>query len=224
MAVSSSYAFNMNRTEILTDAWRLVTGSTPSADELDRAATILGRKLKSLQDDGVIVTAVERTSATITSGTATYTTGADTVDVLEVVVRDTSGNDTPLQQISRREYMEIATKTTTGKPTQYYCERTTSTVQILLYPVPTSSSATLQYSRVRVLRDMDSGSVTPDLPQRWMDALVYMVAADLALMLGAPVQRITYLKGLAQEARGEASSDASEKGDVQFTVRAWRPF
>jgi len=225
MAISTSYAWNPSRDEIIRSALRLVGeipfGDEPTADQALGASDMLGGILKALRNSGVVLNTIERTTQTTTSGTASYTPAADTVDVnFPAYITPSSGSTTTqLVQMSRDEYMEISDKTTTGVPLRMYVEKG-STLTLTLWPVPDSTTTSFTYARERLLRDADSGTVTMDLPSRWVQYLEFELAHKLALHYNRSMERVGYLKKLALNERAEAQGADNEGGEVSF-VPSW---
>ena len=67
----------------------------------------------------------QRTQA-LTTSDGQYDMLTDVIDVLSVVVRR-SGTDFTMDRISRDTYLAIPTKTTTGRPTQFFLDRQINT-------------------------------------------------------------------------------------------------
>lgn len=133
---------------------------------------------------GVNLWTVDEQTQTLTSGTSNYSIPATTITILDAFIRTgTSPNATDiyLTPISRTEWATINNKATSGRPNQYWFDRLISPV-IYLWPVPDDSTTyELHYYRYRQIQDatLPSG-VTPEVPQRWLDATVAGLAARLA--------------------------------------------
>lgn len=219
MTTSANAAFDLSRDALIRMAYQLVgvleAGKDPDANQLAMASDLLNMGLKALQNDGIILRTLEQATTTLVPGTAQYTLASDTLDVDDRSFYVTSGTtDLQLVQISRGQYMELSNKATQGQPTQFYVEKGTS-VSFFLYPAPDGNWTSVTYPRVRLLRDMDSGSVTPDLPSKYIKYVAYMLAADLALHHGL-LPRYQLLKGTAEEEKVRATNDDTERGPVSF--------
>lgn len=229
MAISSSYTWAPTRDEILKTAFRLIGeiafGVEPSANQVLGATDMLQSILKALQNSGVLLHTIERDTNTTTSGTASYTADADTLDVLfPAYVTPSSGSGTSqLTQMQRDEYMTISDKTTTGVPTRMFIEKaSTQYLTMILYPVPDASTTSFTYHRVRLLRDADSGTVTMDLPSKWMKYLQYALAHELALHYNRALSKVQYLAAMAEKERDEAQGNEHAGGDITFVpARRW---
>tara|TARA_R100001086_G_scaffold228202_1_gene147611 strand:- start:250 stop:1152 length:903 start_codon:yes stop_codon:yes gene_type:complete len=156
-------------------------------------------------------------SETITgsSSSATTTVSADpsltdakaTVDVLEVVVRRSSA-DVGISRINRGDYLNLPTKTTQGRASQFYVDRLI-TPTITVWPVPENSTDQLIYYRVKRIQDADAGTNDADIPFRFLPCLTAGLAYYLAVKK-AP-DRIGMLKDLYEEEFQRAASEDGER-------------
>lgn len=223
MTTSANSSFDLSRDQIIRSAYQLVgvleAGKRPDANQLEMASDFLNMGLKALQNDGIILRTLEQSTTTLVAGQAQYTLAADTLDVDDRSFYVTSGTglartDLALKQISRGMYMELSLKAIQGQPTQFYVEKT-DTVSVYLYPTPDANWTSVTYPRVRLLRDMDTGAVTTDLPSKYLMYVTYMLAATLALHHGLlPRQQI--LMGQAQMEKQRCLNDDTERGPVAF--------
>ena len=226
MTTSSSYSFDLNRNAIIKTAARqagiIGPGVEPSANDLNTLSDLLNVEVKALQAEGVILSTIERVTATLTAGTATVSVAADTIDV------DGSGFVTPtgasagtsntiVFPMTRAEYMALSDPATQGVPTRFYLEKL-NTLTVYLYPVPDANTASFTYARVRLLKDMDTGSVTLDLPSRWLKSVISRLAHQAALTYQKPLDRVQYLKAESEQQMSMAMGQDAERGDAWFHV------
>jgi len=90
----------------------------------------------------------------------------------------------PLARISRDDYTNLPNKSfQSNRPLQYWFDRQVERPVMHLWPVPNSSAETSQVVLWRQRYIMDVGSMTEEIevPQRWYDAIVAMLAAKLAM-------------------------------------------
>jgi hypothetical protein len=187
------------------------------------ASDLLNVNLKALQNKGIILRALEQSTTTLVIGQAKYTLAADTLDIDANSVYVTSGTvDLRLTPISRGQYMELSLKAVQGQPTQFYVEKGTS-LSVYLYPVPDGSWTSVTFPRVRLLRDMDSGGVTEDLPSKYLKSVIYTLASDLALHHGL-LPRYQILRGTAESETEDAVMDDTERGPIRFVPHYGRNF
>lgn len=231
MTVSANASFDLSRDAIIRSAYQLCgvvpAGQQPDGNQIAMASDFLNMGLKALQSDGIILRTIERTTTTLTAGTAQYTCASDTLDVDDRTVYVTSGTGTAttdlrLEPISRGMYMELSLKAVQGQPTQIYVEKGAA-VSFFLYPTPDANWASVTYPRVRLLRDMDTGTVTPDLPSKYLKYVTYMLATDLALHHGLLPRHGVLAEQAAME-KERAVQDDTERGPVRFIATGGRRF
>jgi hypothetical protein len=153
----------------------------------------------------------QRTQA-VTSGTGNYTLNNDVIDVLSLVVRR-SGTDYALERISRDEYLSIPTKTTEGRPSQFFLDRQISP-ELKLWPVPDNSTDVVYYDALTRMDDADKLVDTMEVPFRLYPCL----AAGLAYYLSikrAP-NRVQLLKAVYEEEFERAM--AEDRDRASFNV------
>ena len=224
MTVSANSSFDLSADQIVTLAYQLVLGVevNVTANMLTFGRTSLNVVCKALQNEGVELRTRERYTQTLTAGTAVYSTPSDTIDVLSpgAFVSSSGGVDFPLETRSMADYMGLTIKTTQAQPTQLYVERgtTSGTVTLTLYPVPDSGWVSFTYPRVRMLRDWDTGTVTGDFPSRYIKALTYGVASEIAESSGLP-DKVKRTRIVFEAEKSKALNEDGEHGPVRFVVQ-----
>ena len=134
-------------------------------------------------------TIVQRTQA-LTADDVDYSLGTDVIDILSVVVRR-SGTDFNMSRISRDTYLSIPTKTTTGRPTQYFLDRQI-TPNLKIWPAPENSTDVIHYDALTRIQDADTMQNTLEVPFRFYPCLAAGLAYYIS-MKRAP-DRIQLLK------------------------------
>jgi hypothetical protein len=184
---------------------------------------------------------VEQGSINLVQGTVTYDLPADTVDLIEHVIRTFSGEtanqtDLNITRISVSTYSTIPNKLTQGRPIQVWVNRqsgqrsgsntaTPTYPQINVWPAPdqgTSSSPyyVFYYWRMRRVYDAGDGTNVVDIPFRFLNAMT----AGLSFMLAVkkpevdPV-RVQALKLMYDEAWELAAGEDREKAADRFVPR-----
>jgi len=155
---------------------------------------------------------IAQNTQAVTSGTGNYTLGANIIDILSVVVRR-SGTDFALTRMSRDDYLTIPTKTTTGRPNQFFLDRQVTPV-LKLWPVPDNSTDTIIYDALTRMDDADEYTNTLDVPFRLYPCL----AAGLAYYISikrAP-NRAQLLKAMYEEEFERAM--AEDRDRASFNV------
>jgi hypothetical protein len=98
--------------------------------------------------------------------------------------------------VSRDEFLNIPSKTTQGRPTQFFLDRQI-TPNLKIWPVPENSTDVIVYDALTRIQDADTSANTMEVPFRFYPCL----AAGLAYYISikrAP-QRIQMLKAIYEE-------------------------
>jgi hypothetical protein len=168
---------------------------------------------------------IEQGSIPLVQGTATYNLPADTVDLLEHVVRTGAGSsatqaDLTITRISVSTYATIPNKLSQSRPIQIYINRQAPVPNVTVWPIPDGAQTyTLVYWRLRRIQDAGSGVNTMDVPFRFIPCMVAGLAYYLALKLPDGINRLDTLKAQYDEAWDLASSEDREKAAVRFVPR-----
>lgn len=154
-------------------------------------------------------------TVSLVAGTATYTLPAQTIDIIEQQIRTTNSDgtttDTTVDRMSVSQYAQIPNKTTQGQPNQIFVKRGVTDTTVTLWPVP-SQFYTLVYWRLRRTQEAGGVTLTPDMPFRFVPALVSGVAYHLAVKK-AP-ERAPALKAVYDEAFELASEEDRDRASV----------
>jgi hypothetical protein len=229
MTASANTAFDLSRTGIVRLAYQtlqvVTAGEDPDIDQLAMGSDFLNVLIKELENEGIYLSKLERTTTTLVAGTAQYTPASNTLDIDQRTPYVTGdGIDVPVKMITRGEYMALPLKTTQGQPTQMYVEKG-QTLSFFLYPVPDSTWTSITYPRVLMLTDMDSAAVTSGLPSKYLATLYLGLAVKLAPAHGK-LSMLSALQPLYEQAKGKALNDDTEKGGLRFVpsygMRWWR--
>tara|TARA_R100000781_G_scaffold53629_1_gene35054 strand:- start:50 stop:637 length:588 start_codon:yes stop_codon:yes gene_type:complete len=163
---------------------------------------------------GLNLWTVKQATVSVSSGTASYTLlDATVVDLLEVVLRNSSGTDFTLTQMSRSEYLRIPNKTSTGQPSQYFFDRQV-TPTITLWSTP-DDSYTLVFYYVRRIEDADALVNTTDAPFRFLPCMAAGLAYYIAIKR-AP-DRIQILKAIYEEEFQRAAAEDASSTPLKLT-------
>jgi hypothetical protein len=167
----------------------------------------------------------EQGSIALVPGTATYDLPADTVDLLEHVIRTGAGNaatqaDLTITRISVSTYATIPNKLQQARPIQVWIERLQPAPRITVWPVPDNSQTyTFVYWRLRRIDDAGGGVNTMDVPFRFLPCMVAGLAYYLAMKVPGGSERLMVLKAQYDEAWQLASEEDREKAAIRFVPR-----
>ena len=138
MATSGSRDFDLDVAEIIEEAYERCGIEIRTGYDARSARRSLNLMFADWANRGVNLWTVQQGTLTLTSGTATYNSSnglaSPMADILEVALRR-SGTDFEIDRLSRGEYLNIPTKTTQGRPSQFYFNRQVSP-EVTLWPTP----------------------------------------------------------------------------------------
>ena len=225
MATSGTTAFNLDLTECVEEAFERCGAELRTGYDLKTARRSLNLLFASWANQGINLWTVEQGSITLVAGTATYNLPADTVDLLEHVIRTGAGvastqADLNITRISVSTYATIPNKLTQARPIQVYINRQAPIPNITVWPVPDSGTTyTFVYWRLRRIQDAGSGVNTMDVPFRFLPCMVAGLAYYLSMKLPGALDRMQVLKAQYDEAWEFASTEDREKAAVRFVPR-----
>jgi hypothetical protein len=225
MTVSGTTAFNMDLTEVVEEAFERVGAEMRTGYDLRTARRSLNLLFADWANRGVNMWTFEQGTIPLVAGTATYDLPADTVDLLEHVIRTGAGSastqaDLNITRISVSTYATIPNKLQQARPIQVWIERRQSAPRITVWPVPDNTTTyNFVYWRLRRIDDAGGGVNTMDVPFRFLNAMVAGLAYYLALKVPGGMDRVGLLKAQYDEAWELASSEDREKAAVRFVPR-----
>ncbi len=222
MATSGTYTFNLDTGEIIQEAYERCGLETKSGYDLKTARRSLNLLLTKWVNDGVnlFTLDLETTSMTKDQGYVTFNSTSH-LDVLDAAIRDNSDSsstsDIILERISMDEYLAIPSKLNTGKPVQYAVERnsqltssTSATHKVYLWPVPDQTYYQFLSWSIKYPQDVSATyTQNPDIPRRYLPALVSGLAVELAVKK-AP-DRLAVLKPLYDQDWEKAREEDRER-------------
>ena len=227
MTTSGTTAFNMDFTEIAEEAWERAGREMRSGYDLRTARRSMNLMTIEWQNRGINLWTVDEGTISLTTGTSEYNLPADTIDLLEQVIRTNAGNvatqqDLTITRISVSTYSSIPNKLTQGRPIQVYIERLRDNPKINVWPVPDSDDYTFAYWRLRRIEDAGSGVSTADMNFRFFPCLVAGLAYHIAMKVPELAERLPILKAEYEEQFRLASEEDRVKTPAKFVPRVAR--
>ena len=213
MATSGSRDFDIDVAEIIEEAYERCGLEVRTGYDTKTARRSLNLMFADWANRGLNLWTVTQATQALTSGTATYTFTTAYTDILEVVLRDSSGTDRDVSRISRSQYLSIPNKTTTGTPSQFFFNRST-TPTLTLWPTPDSSTDSLVYYYVNRIQDVDTLVNTADTPFRFLPCMVAGLAYYIA-MKKAP-DRVQLLKTVYEEEFQRAADEDEDRVSLKL--------
>jgi hypothetical protein len=146
-------------------------------------------------------------SLTLIASQAAYVVSPRALRVTDCRYR-LNGIDTPMRMMSRQEYYDQPNKTVSPSiPVNFYFDPKVSDGTIYLWPAPSATAVanyTVSYTYVKFLDIVDDTAQTVDLPQQWIEPIMWNGAKRL--MTQYPVNDPNLMQVvLSQAAEYEAS-------------------
>ena len=168
MTVSGSTDFELDVADYIEEAFERCGLEVRTGYDLKTAKRSLNLMFADWANRGLNQWTIEQRTITVTSNDGDYDLGTDVIDILSLVVRR-SGTDYALDRISRDEYLNIPTKTTQARPTQYFVDRQITPV-LKLWPLPDNNTDVIIYDALTRLDDADTYTNTLGVPFRFYPA------------------------------------------------------
>jgi len=227
MTTSGTTAFNMDFTEIAEEAWERAGRELRSGYDLRTARRSMNLMTIEWQNRGINLWTIDEGIINFVAGTSQYDLPADTIDLLEQVIRTGAGNvttqtDLTISRISVSTYASIPNKLSQGRPIQVWIERLRDAPRINVWPVPDSNDYIFKYYRMRRIKDAGAGVETPDMNFRFYPCLVAGLAYHIAMKVPEFVDRIPMLKAVYDEQFEMAAGEDREKASITFAPRIAR--
>ena len=225
MATSGTTAFDMDFTEIAEEAWERAGREMRSGYDLRTARRSMNLLTIEWQNRGLNLWTIDEGTVTLVKGTSQYDLPADTIDLLEQVIRTDSGDqytqsDLTISRISVSTYASIPNKLTQGRPIQVYIERLVANPKINVWPVPDKDNEYIfKYYRMRRIQDAGSGIETADVSFRFLPCLVAGLAYYIAMKAPELAPRIPLLKDVYEEQFQLAAEEDRVKAPARFVPK-----
>ena len=226
MATSDTTAFDMDFTEIAEEAWERAGREMRSGFDLRTARRSLNLMSIEWQNRGINLWTIDEGVIPLTVGVGQYSLPADTIDLLEQVIRtdaNTSNQqDLTINRISVSTYSTIPNKVTQGRPIQVWVERLRDNPRVNVWPLPDRAGYVFKYYRMRRIQDAGDGSNTADMPFRFLPCLVAGLAYFISMKVPELAPRIEMLKAVYEEQFALAAGEDRVKTSARFVPAANR--
>ena len=226
---ASTASFDLSIDEIAEEAYERCGLQVRSGYDLQTARRSLNLMLSEWANRGLNLWTIQLQEKTITAGTNNLT-GLDLfgsgqeaaqqiIDITDLAISDSSNNDFSATPISRSTYLNIAVKTTSGRPTQYYFERTINP-KLFLYPAA-DTTYTLKYYALLRMKDAGEYTNNAEIPFRFLPCMTAGLAYYIA-MKKAP-ERIQLLKQVYEDEFQRAAAQDGERSSLFLTPKTYLP-
>ena len=226
---SSTANFDLSIDDIAEEAYERCGLQIRSGYDIKTARRSLNLMLAEWANRGLNLWTIQLQEKTIPattqslSGTSLFGANANDsqqiVDITDVVIRDSNNNDFSASSISRSTYLNYAVKSTSGRPTQYYFERTINPT-LFLYPAADVTYTLRYYALVRMF---DAGDYTNNaqVPFRFLPCLTAGLAYYIS-MKRTP-ERLQLLKQVYEDEFQRAAAQDGERTSLFLTPKTYLP-
>jgi hypothetical protein len=215
MSTSGTTTFDLAIDDLIEEAYERCGKTARSGNQLNSARRSLNLLFLDWSVRGLNLWTVEQATASLTQGTNEITLPADTVNVLETVIRQTIqgvSTDIQIERIARDEWLATPNKTVQARPSQCYVQRSTPT-KVFFFPAA-DQAYTFVYYRIRRIQDAGDYTNVADINFRFLPSLVSGLAYYLSLKF-AP-DRAAALKALYEEDFQRAALDDRDNASARF--------
>jgi hypothetical protein len=223
MATSSTTTFNLDLSDIMEEAYDLCGLTMRSGYDYNTAKRALNLIFLEWQNKGLNLWKIEQGTQTLTAGTSSYAAESSALEIVDAFLRTDSGDttkqfDQQLTRISRTQYNHQAKKLSQSKPTQFYVDKGTSSINIVLWSTPDSAETyTLVYDYIKRIEDAGTvASNNADVPARYLPCLTYALAYNIACKSMEAQPRVPMIKARYDELWNEVSDSDRERASVRF--------
>ena len=180
MATSGTTDFNLSIDDAIEEAYERCGLQTRTGYDLTSSRRVLNIMFAEWANRGINIWTIKQRTATLAADDQSNTNFAtDIVDVLDVVVRDGT-TDFTVNKISRAEYLNTPVKSTTGRPTQFFC-LTVKSIRKCFFTQQQIKHIRLLYNALTRIQDAGAYTNTTDLPFRFYPCLVAGLAYYIAM-------------------------------------------
>jgi hypothetical protein len=225
MTTSGTAVFNLDVSDLIEESFERCGQELRTGYELKTARRSLNLLTVEWSNRGINLWTIEQGEIPMVTGQATYDIPADTIDLLDMVVRTGSGQnqtDINISRISEPTYSTIPNKNALGRPIQVWIQRLRDNPKISVWPTPNDpgSQYTFVYWRLRRIQDASGSTQTMDIPFRFLNCMVAGLAYYLSMKLPVDPGRRAELKMDYEQQLQMAQDEDREKAPIRFVPRA----
>jgi hypothetical protein len=195
MTTSGTAIWNLDIADLIEEAYERAGLEARTGYDFRTARRSLNILSAEWSNRGLNLWTVQENALVLTPGVKTYSLPADTIDIIETMIRvNTSGSalDYTVSRIGVGDYATLPNKNTTGRPLQIYVNRQVSP-EFTLWPVP-DLPYTILYWTMRRIQDATTANDVMDMPVRFVPALIAGLAFQVAMKRPEAAARVPLLK------------------------------
>ncbi len=213
MATSGSKNFELQVDEYIEEAFERCGLEFRTGYDARTAKRSLNLLLADWANRGLNQWTIAQRTLTLSQGTSAYNLGTDVIDILSAVC-SRSSSDLSMQRLSRDGYIVIPSKTTQGRPSQFFLDRQI-TPSLKLFPAPENATDTIIYDALVRMDDADVYTNTLEVPFRFYPCLAAGLAYYIS-MKKAP-ERVQLLKAVYEEEFERARTEDRDRSSFNVT-------
>ena len=213
MAVSGSTDFELDVADYVEEAFERCGLEARTGYDLKTATRSLNLMLADWANRGLNQWTIQQRTISLVKSDGEYSLDPDVIDILAVVIRR-DGTDFSISRVSRDEFLAIPTKTTEGRPTQFFLDRQI-TPNLKIWPLPENSTDVLVYDSLTRINDADTAKNTMEVPFRFYPCLAAGLAYYLSLKR-AP-ERVQMLNAVYEEEFRRAIDEDRDRASFQIS-------
>ncbi len=129
-------------------------------------------------------------------------------------------NEIPIARLNRDDWTALPNKSFEGRPLQFWFDRQREQPVMRLWPLPNLAAETQQIVlwRHRYIQDVGTMTQNLDVPQRWFDAIVAMLASKLAEETPeVDANLMPILEAKADKALAQAENEERDNSPIYWT-------
>lgn len=217
MTTSGTAVWDLDVAELIEEAYERAGLEARTGYDYRTARRSLNMIAAEWANRGLNLWTIESATITLNPGVSTYNLPADNIDMLDTIIRVSSGGsnfDYPLSRIGVTDYATLPNKGTTGRPLQIYVQRKNAQ-SFIVWPVP-DQNYTMLYWRMRRIQDATNATDTMDMPVRFVPALAAALAFQIAQKRPEAAARIPFLQGEYERQFALAAEEDRERSPARF--------
>ena len=232
MTTSGTATFDLNLNELFEEAFERCGAEMRTGYDFRTARRSLNLLTIEWANRGINLWTIEQGSIPMVQGQIVYDLPADTIDLLDHVIRTQTGQgqtDINISRISIDTYSTIPNKNAQGRPIQVWINRQSGATEpstgvaypnINVWPAPEQSNYyTFVYWRLRRIQDAGNGITTQDIPFRFLPCMVAGLAYHLSKKIPGALERSQMLKMEYEELWQQAADEDREKASLRIAPR-----
>jgi hypothetical protein len=135
------------------------------------------------------------------------------LSLTQVIVSSTN-YEVPIDRYSRDQYESLTNKDSISRPLSYLYDKQLTPV-MTVWPLPSNSLSLLSIKRQRQVQDVGSLSQKIEVPERWFEAIIWMLAKNLSFELkGVDPSRIQLCQAMSQQYLSEAEDGETDSAPI----------